>query len=144
MHLEQIAKISRLRDFKPGDIIFRQGDPAQHIYLVSSGKVSLEICAAGSGCKPILTLGPGELLGWSAVLEQTCFTGRARAVEASRLVEINVAQLLTMFSHDPQFGYELMHRTALALAKRLSATRMQLLNVYGDQMPVVAQEIGAD
>jgi hypothetical protein len=54
-------------------------------------------------------------------------------------VEINVAQLLTMFNHDPQFGYELMHRTALVLAKRLSATRMQLLNVYGDQLPVVAQ-----
>jgi hypothetical protein len=58
-------------------------------------------------------------------------------------VEINVAQLLTMCNHDPQFGYELMHRTALALAKRLSATRIQLLNVYGDQLPVVAQEVEA-
>ena len=42
--------------------------------------------------------------------------------------------------HDPQFGYELMRRTALALAKRLSATRMQLVNVYGDQLPVTPQE----
>jgi CRP-like cAMP-binding protein len=142
--LEQIAKIARMRDFKQDDVVFRQGDPAQHIYLVAGGNVSLEICAAGAGCKPILTLGPGELLGWSAVLEQTCFTARARALELTRLVEINVAQLLTMFNQDPQFGYELMHRTALALAKRLSATRMQLLNVYGDQLPVVAQEVGAN
>jgi CRP-like cAMP-binding protein len=144
MRLEQIAKIARLRDFQQGDVVFRQGEAAQHIYLVAWGNVSLEICAAGAGCKPILTLGPGELVGWSSVLEQTCYTARARAVEKTRLAEINVAQLLTMFSHDPQFGYELMHRTALALAKRLSATRMQLLNVYGDQLPVVAQEIGAD
>ena len=143
MRLEQIAKIARLRDFNHGDVVFRQGDAAQHIYLIVHGNVSLEICAAGTGCKQILTLGPGELLGWSSVLEQTCYTARARALEATRLVEINVAQLLTMCSHDPQFGYELMHRTALALAKRLSATRMQLLNVYGDQLPVVAQEVEA-
>lgn len=141
--LEQIARIARLRRFNPGDVVFRQGDPAQYVYLVAHGNVSLEICAAGAGCKPILTLGTGELLGWSAVLEQTCFTARARALEPTRLIEINVAQLLTMFNHDPQFGYELMHRTALALAKRLSATRMQLLNVYGDQLPVVGQETGA-
>jgi CRP-like cAMP-binding protein len=140
MHLEQIAKLARVRDFHDAEVVFRQGDAAQHIYLVVYGNVSLEICAAGAGCKQILTLGPGELLGWSSVLEQTCYTARARALEATRLVEINVAQLLTMCNHDPQFGYELMHRTALALAKRLSATRMQLLNVYGDQLPVVAQE----
>lgn len=139
-HLEQIARIARIREFHAGDLVFRQGDAAQHVYLVAAGNVSLEICAAGTGCKQILTLGPGELLGWSSVLEQTCFTARARALDHARLVEINVAQLLTMCSHDPQFGYDLMHRTAMALAKRLSATRMQLLNVYGDQFPVVASE----
>jgi CRP-like cAMP-binding protein len=138
MRLEQIAKIARFQDFNDGDLIFRQGDAAQQVYLVATGNVSLEICAAGIGCRQILTLGPGELLGWSSVLDQSCYTARARALEATRLVEINVAQLLTMCSHDPQFGYDLMHRTALALAKRLSATRMQLLNVYGDQLPVVA------
>jgi CRP-like cAMP-binding protein len=143
MHLEQIAKIARIRDVNAGDVVFRQGDVAQHVYLVASGNVSLEICAAGLGCQQILTLGPGELLGWSSVLEQSCFTARARALQPTRLVEINVAQLLTMCNHDPQFGYELMHRTALALAKRLSATRIQLLNVYGDQLPVVAQEVEA-
>jgi CRP-like cAMP-binding protein len=143
MRLEQIARIARFRDVNEGELVFRQGDIAQHVYLVAFGNVSLEICAAGTGCKQILTLGPGELLGWSSVLEQSCYTARARALQTTRLVEINVAQLLTMCNHDPQFGYELMRRTALALAKRLSATRMQLLNVYGDQLPVVAQEVEA-
>jgi CRP-like cAMP-binding protein len=144
MRLEQIAKISRFRDLSSGEIVFRQGDIAQHVYLVADGNISLEICASGTGCKQILTLGPGELVGWSSVLEQSCYTARARALQTTRLIEINVAQLLTMCNHDPQFGYELMHRTALALAKRLSATRMQLLNVYGEQLPVVAQEVEAE
>lgn len=143
MHLEQIGKFAQFRDLKEGDVVFRQGDAAQYIYLLVYGNVSLEICAAGSGCQQILTLGPGELLGWSSMLEQLSYTARARALVATRLVEIHVAQLLAMCDHDPQFGYELMRQVALALAKRLSATRMQLLNVYGDQLPVTPQEAEA-
>jgi CRP-like cAMP-binding protein len=143
MHLEQIADISRIRDFNTSDVVFRHGDPAQHLYLVVSGKVSLEICAAGIGCKQILTLGAGEVLGWSSALEQLCYTARARAIDITRLVEINDAQFLTICERDPQFGYEMMRRIALALAKRLSATRMQLLDVYGANLPILPEEVEA-
>jgi CRP-like cAMP-binding protein len=143
MHLEQIAKIAQVRDAVAGEIIFRQGDAAQFVYLVVGGKVSLEICAAGTGCQQILTLGPGELLGWSSLLEQLCYTARARAHDATRLVEINVTQLLALCDRDPQFGYELMRQVAMSLAKRLSATRMQLLDVYGANLPVFPSEAEA-
>lgn len=143
MHLEQIAGIARVREFNDGDVVFRQGGTAEHVYLVVDGNVSLEICAAGTGCKQILTLGPGELLGWSAVLGQVSFTARARAVGPTRLVEMEVAQLLSFCDRDPQFGYELMRQVAMALAKRLSATRMQLLDVYGANMPALPYEVEA-
>ena len=104
MHLEQIARIARLRTLNAGEVVFRQGDAAQNVYLVVEGNVSLEICAAGTGCKQILTLGAGELLGWSSVLEQLCFTANARSLEPTRLVEVNVAQLLALCDHDPKFG----------------------------------------
>jgi CRP/FNR family cyclic AMP-dependent transcriptional regulator len=143
MHLKQIAGIAQMRDFKEGDIVFRQGDAAQHVYLVVHGTVSLEICAAATGCQQILTLGPGELLGWSSVLEQLSYTARARVLNTTRLVEINVAQLLGICDQDPQFGYKLMRQVATALAKRLSATRMQLLDVYGTSLPVVPNEAEA-
>jgi CRP-like cAMP-binding protein len=143
MHLEQIAKISRIKDLKNGEVVFRQGDPAQFVYLVVSGSVSLEICAAGAGCKQILTLAPGELLGWSSVLEQLSYTARARAVGDTKLVEVNIAQLLALCDSDPQFGYALMRQVALALAKRLSATRMQLLDVYGGDLPVIPEAVEA-
>jgi len=143
MHLEQLAIISRIRDFADGDIVFRQGDAAQYIYLIVSGNVSLEICAAGVGCRQILTLGAGELLGWSSVLEQLNYTARARALDETRLVEVEITQLLAICDRDPQFGYELMRQVALALAKRLSATRMQLVDVYGANMPVLPYEVEA-
>jgi CRP-like cAMP-binding protein len=138
--LEKIADIASIRDFDEYDVVFREGAPAEDIYLVVSGTVSLEVCAAGIGCKQILTLGPGELLGWSSLLGQSRYTARARTPQSARLVQINVRELMQLCDQDPRFGYDLMRRTALALAKRLSATRIQLVNVYGDQLPVTSQE----
>ena len=52
-------------------------------------------------------------------------------------MEIDASQLLTICEQDLEFGYELMRRTMLAVAKRLDATRMQLIDVYGSQLPAV-------
>jgi CRP/FNR family cyclic AMP-dependent transcriptional regulator len=134
-HLKEIAEIANLRELPAGAIVFREGDLANYLYLVMSGNVSLEFCAAGAGCKQILTLGPGELLGWSALFNQSRYTARARIVQPTRLLEIEVSHLTEMCHRDYQFGYELMRRTALALARRLSATRMQLVNTYDPQLP---------
>jgi CRP-like cAMP-binding protein len=139
--LEEIANIAQIRDFDEYDVVFREGELAENMYLVMFGIVSLEICAPGPGCRQILTLGPGELLGWSSLLGDR-YTARARTPQGARLLQINVPQLMRICDRDPQFGYELMRRTAVALAKRLSATRMQLLDVYGEHLPVV-QEVGA-
>jgi CRP-like cAMP-binding protein len=143
-YLVRIANIACILDSASQGIVFREGDAADNIYLIASGTVSLEICAAGAGCKQILTLGAGELLGWSSLLGQSRFTARARTPHAARLVQISVPKLLELCDSDSQFGYELMRRTALALAKRLSAARIQLVNVYGDVMPVIAEQAEAN
>jgi len=137
-HLEELATVASLRDFNATEIVFREGEIAEQVYLVVSGNVSLEICAPGIGCKRILTVGPGEILGWSALLDQPRLTATARTMTATQLVELDAAPLLAICEQNLQFGYEFMRRTMLALTTRLSATRMQLLDVYGSQFPVTA------
>jgi CRP-like cAMP-binding protein len=133
--LRQIGAVSREVNFAKGSVIFREGDPATKMYLVVKGNVSVEICAPGVGCRRIMTVGDGELLGWSPVLEQSQLTATARALAPTSAIEINASQILAICEHDPRFGFELMRRAARALAKRLNATRLQLMNVYGSQMP---------
>jgi CRP-like cAMP-binding protein len=130
-HLDKLAEIAQLVSYEENEVVFRDGDTAESIYFVAAGGVSLEICAPGIGCRRILTMGPGELVGWSAVLGQSRLTATARAMNATGLVQVHAGLLRTLCDHDPNFGYEIMRRTALALAKRLSVTRMQLLDVYG-------------
>ena len=137
-YLQQMAAVAKLVEFPVGKVIFREGEPSPHFYLIVSGSVSLEICAPGVGCKRIHTVNDGDLLGISPVLEQTRLTATARALSQTLAVELNVGQILTLCEHNPRFGYEFMRRAALATAMRLSATRLQLTDAFGSAAPAAA------
>ena len=139
-YLEQIAAIAKPVHFPAGKVIFHEGEALAQVYLIVRGDVSLEFCASGVGCTRVTTVVDGELLGISPLLEQTRMTATARATTAVEAIVLNSGQLLTLCEHNPRFGYEFMRRIVAAVAKRLNATRMQLVNVYGTQLPTVPEQ----
>ena len=143
-YLEELAAISRFREFKGGDFIFHEGDPAKNMYLIETGSVSLKICAGGMGAKQIVTLGPGELLGWSTLTNHREYAASAVAKGPTRLVEINGAKLHALCDADQEFGYELLRRTLQSLSKRLIATWTQLAEVYIPHYVPVGSGLAAD
>jgi CRP/FNR family transcriptional regulator, cyclic AMP receptor protein len=138
-HVNKVAEIAQLVEAPIGHRIFREGDVAEDVYLIISGRIVLEICAAGVGCKQVCTLDAGDLLGWSPVLGNVRFTATARALQPTRLVRLEASALRDLCRRDLSFGYEFANRTSMALAKRLSAARLQLIDVYGSQMPEAAE-----
>ena len=134
-YLGRLSDVTDMKTYSEGSVIFRQGDSAETLHIVLAGNVALEICASGVGCKKILTLTHGDLLGWSPALQQERLTATARALTDVTTLQLHSHELLAMCEAEPKFGYEFMKRAALALAKRLSATRLQLMNIYGSEMP---------
>lgn len=132
-HLQQLALISRGVDMPQAAVVFREGDLATSVYLVVRGRVSLEICAPSVGCKRFQTVHEGELLAWSPILENDRLTATARTLAPTRLIEIGGEDIRALFDEYPRLGHQFMRCAALALCKRLSATRLQLLNLYGDE-----------
>lgn len=135
-NIERIASVAGLRDLSPGAIVFREGQKESSVYLVVKGAVALEYCTPGLGCRRLQTVGAGELLGWSPILGIEEMTATARILEPTTIVAIDAKQLVALCEHDTRFGYEFMRKTALALSQRLSATRLQLLDVYSQELPV--------
>ena len=43
-HLQQIATIAVIRVYDSNDILFHEGEPAEHVYLVVTGRIMLELC----------------------------------------------------------------------------------------------------
>ena len=129
-YVEQISKISKLRSFKKNEALFDEDQLADNLYLIVSGKVLLEVCTVETGCKPILNVGRGELLGWSSLVDEGRYTARAVAVEPVQAVQIDGRQMEALCDSDPSFGYVFLRRAMMALAKRLNETWRQLGYVY--------------
>ena len=134
----RIASLGRLEEYEPEDVIFREGQRRGAVFVVADGSVSLDIRVPDHGGRWFQTVGPGGLLGWSPVLGQPPLTATARALTTCRLVALNVAELLALCKSEPRFGFAFMRRIAQAIAERLSATRAQLLETYGEYLPIVA------
>ena len=60
----------------------------------------------------------------------------------STLLVLNAAEIQALCARDPSFGSAFMHHLARALAARLSATRLLLMDLYReDQLPARQERI---
>jgi CRP-like cAMP-binding protein len=129
-HLQQIASIAEIRVYDANDILFHEGEPAEYVYLVVTGKIMLKLCPATIYQKNLMSVGPGEMLGWSSFVEQRNYASTGVVVTPTQLVKIDGKKLRAICDRDPEFGYDFMHRIMRALAKRLTTTWSQLANIY--------------
>jgi CRP/FNR family cyclic AMP-dependent transcriptional regulator len=132
-HLSLIVGCAANEVFPADSFLFREGEPAQTFYLIREGKVALEIAAPGRGPDALViqTLGEGDVVGFSWLIEPHRWEFDGRAVEQVRAVRMDGTCLRGKCEVDPRLGYELMRRFAGLTANRLQATRLQLLDVYG-------------
>ncbi|MDX2044843.1 MAG: cyclic nucleotide-binding domain-containing protein [Acidobacteriota bacterium] len=119
--------------FKAGEVISREGEPANQFYLLREGKVALEIYVPERGQVVLQTLGAGELVGWSWLIPPYQWRFDVRAVEFVHAFALDGACLRGKCEANPRLGYELLKRVAQVFTERLMATRLQLLDVYGNR-----------
>jgi len=128
-HQAMLGSGAKEAEFKAGELLFRQGEPANQLHLILSGNVSLEAHEPGGGTVPVQTLGPGDLLGWSWLFPPFIWNFQARAIERTEVIVLSGGHLLSSADRDHEFGYELMKRVAQVVIKRLQSARKQLLDL---------------
>jgi CRP/FNR family cyclic AMP-dependent transcriptional regulator len=131
-YIQLLAECASRVRFDAGEVIFREGEPSNLFYLIRHGKVAVETFAPNRGPITIQTLGEGQVLGWSWLIEPYRRRFDARAVELTRAIALDGECLRGQCEEDHHFGYELMKRVAHLMDQRLQATRLQLLDVYDD------------
>jgi CRP-like cAMP-binding protein len=139
-YLARVAAISKIVEFPARHDIFREHEPAKDIFILISGRVSLVICAPPVGCRQLMEVSDGELIGWSPLVGRSRLSDTARTLTPTKAVAMDGEQILALCAQDPRFGFEFMHRAAQTLASRLSATRIQLLKTGGEHLPTVRME----
>jgi len=118
--------------FREGSFMFREGEPAGQCFLIREGKMALEIAAPGRGSIIVQTLGAGDVTGFSWLLEPHQWEFDGRAVEPVRALALDGTCLRGKCADDPRLGFELTQLFARLAIRRLQATRLRLLDVYGN------------
>jgi hypothetical protein len=104
---------------KAGDVLFRQGDNADHLYILVEGRV--EFPEAGT------SFGPGTMFGEIAFFSpERTRTLSARCAEDCVLLSINQATLRELYYQNPAFGFEIVGLVAGRLSADIARLRTQL------------------
>lgn len=117
--------------FPEGEHLIREGEIANKFFLIRTGRIALEIDVSGRGGLRIQTIGPGEVLGWSWLISPYRWHFNGVAVMDTRAIGLDAECLRNKCEQDQGFGYEMLKRLAVVMEKRLEATRIQLLDLYG-------------
>lgn len=125
-HVDILADCATEASYPAGAFLFHEGEPANTFYMVLTGRIALEAHELANGTALVQTLGPGEVLGWSWLLEPFVWHFQARALEPTRVIKLNGGHLLAKAEKNRDFGYDLMKRISHMLVQRLQATRHQL------------------
>jgi len=100
LKLEKTTSLSR-EHFEPHEIIFRQGDRGDRLYVIVEGEV--EVFQDGPGQVPhrLARLGPGECFGEMALVDDQPRMATARSITRANLLSVDQHAFRELFAHHP-------------------------------------------
>ncbi len=92
-----------LRSFKAGEVIFKEGDPAEELFVVKTGSVEIRL-----GNRLLDTLPERSIFGEMALIDQGPRSATAVAATDATLVPVGEKQFLFLVSRTPYFALNVM------------------------------------
>jgi HEAT repeat protein len=102
--LAALADITLEKEAAPGEILFEEGQPAHHLYIVVSGKVEV-FRRIDSRDYPLASLGPKECFGEMAILDDEPRSASVRAVEPTTVLKIDHDSFRELIHERPQISF---------------------------------------
>jgi signal transduction histidine kinase len=148
--LQEVARLCHEATYAEGEKVLAEGEVAERLFVVQSGKLSLEKqLQLGRGAKTRLAtvgfVGPGKAAGWSALVSPHVYTSTAVCVEPTRLIVLDGPGLRRVMEQNPRVGYRLMGLVAALIKKRYqnaTATLSQFVSIVSHELraPLAAIE----
>lgn len=121
--LKALRHVAREREFAAGREIFKEGDNGDGLYLVRDGSVEISGLADQSGRLVFSRVGPGDVFGEMAVIEDKPRSACAVARTKTAVYFIPRAEMLTLVDHSPALALALLRE----ISRRLRGFNQQYL-----------------
>ncbi len=119
-----LAHLRRLA-LGPGELLCRQGDAADEMYFIESGRVAIELTLPDGTLRRLRTLGPKTLLGEMGLYRDSLRSANVLVQEDSVVYVLSAASLQKLQAADPRAA-ALFH----AMVVRTVADRLEFSNAF--------------
>jgi CRP/FNR family cyclic AMP-dependent transcriptional regulator len=113
-----------------GDTLFDLGVSANSLYLIIQGRIALTMPMTVRGREQDVLVeerGPGQSVGWSALIPPHRFTLKGSAPLAAEILAIPRADLTAYLESHPAVGYRLSRNVATVVGQRLQVVQAMWL-----------------
>ncbi len=134
---EQVARLALLATevtFEENELILVEGERSRFFYLITAGSVAIALRTPRIAVC-VQVLGPGQVFGWSALLDHQDTLFQVRARELTVALCLDGSRLAEACHSDPELGVEFLRRTLRVIAGRVKATEGKFAEFCGVRLP---------
>ena len=123
------------RDYAEGEIIFKEGDEGDRMYVIQSGRVQITK-KTSSGDLTIATLGKGEIFGEMALFDRLPRSATAAALDEARILSIDKKKLFQTIDRDPTLVFKTLESMSSRIRRldeeftKLRKSKLDILQIF--------------
>jgi CRP/FNR family cyclic AMP-dependent transcriptional regulator len=137
--LKELMKVTEKKTFKKGSQIYKEGDRANHIFIVSKGWVKLRKIDSEKDIDiSFENRSKGELFGAACFMKPQEYTLNADCAEDTEVISINADDLFDLFHKDYQIGYLFLKEIAKVYFERYKSVKKQLFGMVQGPATITA------
>jgi CRP-like cAMP-binding protein len=125
-----------VREFNDGDVIIREGDKGDELFIVLEGKVRVS-----RGEQTLTHLGPGEHVGEMALIRSVPRSANVIAVGPAELIAIRRADFFEILRREHEVAVKMLWQFLGVLADRLDQTNSELHQIKRES---IAEDVTAE
>jgi CRP-like cAMP-binding protein len=114
-------------DYEEGSILFEQGEPADNLYLVLDGEITVQFKPDDGPALIVARVGPQGVVGWSAALGSPEYTSGAICTTDCKMLCLSGVNLRDLCENYPETGTIILERLAAVISERLTNTHTHVI-----------------
>ena len=96
-----LARAAFLRRFAAGQVLFTEGEPSAHLYVVRSGRVRILVQSVHGDQMTLAVLGPGNTIGELSMIDGQFRSASAEAISSAEVVTLPAREVRAALRSDP-------------------------------------------
>ena len=123
--------------YNEGDVVFQEGSRGREMYVIYSGQVRISKKDPTGHDTVLSVLGPGEIFGEMALIDQGQRSATITAIEDStKLVVLDRTWFIYLLRHEPEFALIVMK----TLCQRIREKNVQYAQLLEDTQSTITEE----